>query len=448
MAEKILEIQEVDYSYRADRTAHEHLALQHISFAIHPGEIVAFLGPSGCGKSTLMRIACGLLNPYRGQVLWRDKVVSGPLMEVGVVFQQFALYPWLTISQNIEQVLIPRGLNPAQRKQRVSEVITLIGLDGFEEAYPRELSGGMKQRVSIARALAIHPELLLLDEPFSQVDALTAETLRTEVVNLWRDRERYPQSIIFVSHDIHEVVSMASRIMVMGDKPGHIQKVIDNPLAYPRDPRSTSFQMMVEKLHDIITGLYLPEEQAPTIATIVSSWSGAFSMVPLPLVEVRDVIGILEAVSARGGNVPLFRLNDEIDTTFTSILLATKGAELLGFLTTPEDHLIMTDIGKEFMLASKKMQKQIFKNRFVQLNLFKRLKDMLERSPEGRFPRQIFLEELAIHCPLEDPKKLFRILINWGKYAELWSYQAAISSVVLVGREPVPVLDLEEEANP
>lgn len=432
MAENLLEIRNLTYTYPGDKK----LTLENIGFSMSKGEIVAVLGPSGCGKSTLMRLAAGLLLPPEGHVFWKGMPVHVPISGIGIVFQQFALYPWLTIYQNIEQVLIPRGLTPEQRKQRVSEVITLIGLDGFEEALPRELSGGMKQRVSIARALSIYPELLLMDEPFSQVDALTAETLRNEVINLWRDHERYLQSILFVSHDIHEVVYMASKIIVMGGGPGHIQTVIDNPLPYPRDSRAIAFQLMVERLHDIITGMYLPEEQAPAMTTIVSSWSGAFSMVPVPLVEVRDVIGILESVAARGGNVPLFRLNDEIDTTFTSILLATKGAELLGFLTTPEDHLILTDSGRELVKASQKGKKKIFREKFTQLNLVKRLKEMLERSAEGRFPRDIFLEELAINCPLEDPKKLFRILINWGKYAELWSYHAASSMVCLAGKEP------------
>ncbi len=410
--------------------------LSQIHFTLMGGELVAILGPSGCGKSTLIRMVAGLLTPNHGVVTYRDHPVLGPNPHTSLVFQQFALYPWLTVFQNIEQALIPRGIEPETRRQRVSEVISMIGLDGFEEAYPRELSGGMKQRVGIARALAVSPELLCMDEPFSQVDALTAETLRNEVVNLWQDREKYPQSILLVSHDIHEVAFMANRIIIMAANPGRIQTIIENPLAYPRDPHAPAYQVLVDKLHAILTGLYMPEPAEVGISPtpISTGWGDMHAVVPVPLVEVRDVIGLLEAISSRGGNVELFRLTEEIDSTFTSILLATKAAELMGFLVTPEDHLVLTESGKEFVQSPRKMRRQLFRVRLVQLPIIKRLKEMLERSPEHRFSKEILLEELAIQCPLEDPKRLFRILINWGKFAELWSYQSSTSIVSLVSK--------------
>ena len=408
--------------------------LNDVSLTLYPGELVAILGPSGCGKSTLIRISAGLLRPSRGQVLYRGKPVREPHPNIALVFQQFALYPWLTVAQNIEQALIPRQIPLAERRQRVAEVISLIGLDGFEEAYPRELSGGMKQRVGIARALVVRPELLCMDEPFSQVDALTAETLRNEVVNLWRDREKYPESILMVSHDIHEVAFMASRILVMSANPGRLKTIIENPMPYPRDPRSSDYQELVEKLHGVITGLYLPEQPPePQPVAIRGGLAGFQAMTPIPPVEVREIIGLLEAVKIRGGDVEFFRLTVELGRTFTRILLAVKAAELLAFLETPQDHLMLTELGRQFVGAARKVRRQLFRGQLVQVPLIKRVLEMLEHSPEHRLTKDVLLEEFAIQCPQEDPKRLLRVLLNLGRFADLWVYHPSTTTLTLNG---------------
>jgi len=408
--------------------------LGDINFTLRAGELVAILGPSGCGKSTLIRIIAGLLTPTHGEVAYRGRPIVEPNPHTALVFQQFALFPWLTVAQNIEQALIPRGIALEVRRQRVADIITLIGLDGFEEVYPRELSGGMKQRVGIARALVVHPELLCMDEPFSQVDALTAETLRAEVVNLWRDREQYPLSILLVSHDIHEVALMASRILVMTANPGRIKTVMENTLPYPRDPHTPAYQAFVDRLHGIITGLYMPEEEPKAQpVTILTGLVGVRAMAPVPPVGVRDIIGILEAVKNRGGNVDFFELTAEMGRTFTRILLAIKAAELLGFLETPQDHLVLTELGHQFVTATRKMRKQLFRAQLIQLPLVKRLRDMIEHSPEHALTNDVLLEELAIQCPQEDPKRSLRILINWGRFADLWAYQPATAVLIANG---------------
>ncbi len=410
--------------------------LKDIHFQLHSGELLALLGPSGCGKSTLVRIVAGLLRPTKGEVTYRGELLTGPNPKAALVFQQFALYPWLTVSQNIEQALIPRGIDEKVRKEKIAEVISLIGLDGFEEAYPRELSGGMKQRVGMARALAVNPELLCMDEPFSQVDALTAETLRNEVINLWRDRERYPQSILMVSHDISEVVLMANRILVMAANPGHVKIVFENPLPYPRDPRSPAYQALVNKLHDIITGLYLPEEEGtaalPSAVSAPEAYQGIQTIAPVPLVEIRDLIGLLESVEQRGGSVEIFRLTDEMGTTFTRILLASKASDLLGFMITPQDDLVLTDKGKEFVAATRKVRRHVLRAQLMRLPLIRRLSDMIEKGVEHRLSRDILLDELAIQCPQEDPKRLLRILINWARFAEVWKYNPADQTIGLI----------------
>ena len=405
--------------------------LADINLTLCAGELVAVLGPSGCGKSTLVRIVAGLLQPTHGEVRYRNEPVVGPNPHVALVFQQFALFPWLTVAQNIEQALIPLGLDAAARRQRAAEVITLIGLDGFEETYPRELSGGMKQRVGIARALAVHPELLCMDEPFSQVDALTAETLRNEVVNLWRDREKYPQSILLVSHDIHEVAFMASRILIMAANPGRLKTIIDNPLPYPRDPRAPAYQALVDHLHGVITGLYLPEKEPSQPVTIMAGLAGIQTMTPVPPVEIREIIGLLEAVGSRGGDVEFFRLTAELGRAFTRILLAVKAAELLAFLESPQDHLVLTELGRQFVAAPRKTRRQLFRKQLLQVPLVKRVREMLEHSPEHALTTDILLEELAIQCPQEDPKRLLRILVNWGRFADLWGHQSAKGTLAL-----------------
>ena len=431
--------------------------LGDVNFTLRTGELVAMLGPSGCGKSTLVRIAAGLLRPTRGHAAYRGQPLAGPDPRVALVFQQFALYPWLTVSQNIEQALIPRGLDERARQQRAAEAISMIGLDGFEAAYPRELSGGMKQRVGMARALSVGPELLCMDEPFSQVDAFTAETLRNEVVNLWRDREKYPESILLVSHDIHEVALMASRILIMSAHPGRIKTIIDNPLPYPRDPRSPAYQALVDRLHDIITGLYLPEEEAaPELVEQPASSAevlvepqpvpagelteepvpSGVGFTPVPLIVIRDIIGLLDAVHSRGGQMELFRLTAEMGRTFTRILLASKAAELLGFLTTPEDRLVLTDLGRQMSIAPRKIRKQLLRAQLMRVPLIKRLHTMLEHSPDHRLDRDVVLEELAIQCPQEDPKRLLRVLINWARFAELWAYDEAAHALAMNGHAP------------
>ena len=429
MAENLLTLSHVDHAYTLP-SGKVLPVLSEINLTIRSGALVALLGPSGCGKSTLIRIASGLLRPTKGKASYREQLIGGPDPRIALVFQQFALFPWLTVAQNIEQVLLPRGIDPKARIQRVAEVISLIGLDGFEEAYPREISGGMKQRVGIARALAVQPELLCMDEAFSNVDALTAETLRNEVVSLWRDRDSHLKSICLVSHDIQEVAFMANQILVMSANPGRISTIIENPLPYPRNPDSEDYKSLVRHLHAIITGLVLPEEGQPTPVRAPMGFESMQGIVSFPLAEVREMIGLLEVIEDRGGSVSLFTLTEEMDRDFTRILLASKAAELFGFLKTPEEQLVLTPLGRQFITASRKLRKQIFRQYVTQLPLIKHIQKMLSHHPQHSLNKDILLEELAIQCPQEDPKKLFRILMNWGRFADLWAYKSATGTLV------------------
>src|SRR6266498_5177547 len=283
--------------------------LEDVSVAIKPSEVVALLGPSGSGKSTILRILAGLIRPTEGEVLYRGKRVEGLTPGVGVVFQSFALYPWMTVVENVEVVLKAAGLPESELRVRSERAIRTVGLAGFEEAYPRELSGGMKQRLGMARALSVDPEILFMDEPFSHVDALTAEGLRAEVIDLWEPRDVNPSSILMVSHDIKEVVYMADRIIVLSSHPGRVRTVVENPLPRPRDYRSRESEELVDYLHEIITGAEMPDvpaAAAPARARIE----------PLPQATTSEIVGLLEYLDAHGGVDDIFDLAAETDHEF------------------------------------------------------------------------------------------------------------------------------------
>src|SRR5438067_11081672 len=240
--------------------------LDDVNLAVRPNEVVALIGPSGCGKSTVLRVAAGLIRPTCGEVQEHGRPLQGINPNVAIVFQSFALLPWLTVAQNVGVVLRSAGRPEAAAAAEVERVLRTVGLSGFAEAYPRELSGGMKQRVGIARGLAVDPDVLFMDEPFSQVDALTAESLRAEVTDIFQAGGHQLQSILMVSHDTKEVAFLADRIVVLGANPGRVRTVMENALPRPRDYRTPEFLRLVDQLHDLITGHELPDV-APTPQT-------------------------------------------------------------------------------------------------------------------------------------------------------------------------------------
>ncbi|HEX3132206.1 MAG TPA: ABC transporter ATP-binding protein, partial [Planctomycetota bacterium] len=272
-----------------------HTILANINLAIHAHEVVALLGPSGCGKSTLLRILAGLITPTCGSVNYRGKPFTGINPGMALVFQSFALYPWMTVADNIRVVLVATGLGEDEIAKRVDHVVRLVGLGGSVGAYPRELSGGMKQRVGVARALALDPEILFLDELFCHVDSLTAESLRADVLNLWASAVGRLRSILLVSHDIPEVVMMADRIVLLGANPGRVRTIVENPLPRPRDLRAPAALALIDRLHDLITGHEMPD--LPPLAPVV----GVALAEPLPHVKTMQVHGLLERLRDHGG---------------------------------------------------------------------------------------------------------------------------------------------------
>ena len=389
--------------------------LDGINFEIHSNEVVALLGPSGCGKSTILRILAGLIKPTRGKVTSHNETIQGLNPNIAIVFQSFALYPWMTVIENVEAVLKAEGVNPSLISEKTAQVIRMVGLAGFEEAYPRELSGGMKQRVGLARALSVEPEILLMDEPFSHVDALTAESLRSEVLDLWSIKGRALSSILLVSHDTREVVYMADRIVLLGANPGRILKIIQNPLPYPRDLKSPQFNQTVDYLHELITGHAMPDIE-------VSGKKVKRAIEPIPRVAPIRILGLVEYFDARGGVGDVFDIALDIGEEFGRFIEVVKAAEMFDFVDTPKKKIMLTALGSDFAKATAEKRKQIWRTQLLEFGIFKILMESIHKSSEHFVSRDFVLDVIAIHLPSEDYEKIFDTLIAWARQGDLLAY--------------------------
>jgi NitT/TauT family transport system ATP-binding protein len=392
--------------------------LEDVSLSIRRDEVICLLGPSGCGKSTLLRIFAGLIRPGVGQVLYHNEPLRGLNPGVAIVFQQFALYPWMTVTENIAAVLRAAGLSDDVAQQRIDHVLRLVGLKGFEDSYPRELSGGMKQRAGMARALAVDPEILFLDEPFSQVDALTAESLRAEVLDIFGGKERRPLSILMVSHDIKEVAYMADRIVILSANPGTIRKIVTNDLPRPRDYRSPALAALVEQLHEIITGHELPDVPAAAAAATVEP-----IFEPLPEALPGEIVGLLEYLDARGGKQDVFHIASDTHREFGHTINVVKAAEMLNFVDTPKRMVVIDVEGRRFVQASPEQRPAIFREQALKLRLFQEIMDVFRRQEgdEG-ISRDFILETLILRLPEENYERLWNTLLSWGQYCNLFEY--------------------------
>ncbi len=404
--------------------------LDDVSLAVRPNEVVALLGPSGCGKSTILRILAGLITPTRGVVRQHGEKLDGLAPGVAIVFQSFALFPWMTVTENVQAVLIAARLPEAEVAQRAAEAIRMVGLAGFEEAYPRELSGGMKQRVGMARALSLRPEVLFMDEPFSQVDALTAEALRAELLDIWAEREKNPSSILLVSHDIKEVAYMADRIVVLGANPGRVRTIVENTIPRPRDYRSREVLALVDRLHDLITGHELPD--VPEVAA-----AAAPSPEVLPDAGATEVVGLLEWLEAREGKEDVFRIAAETNREFGHVLNIVKSAEMFDLVDTPKRLAVLTPEGRAFLAADSEERKAIWRKKLLELRLFADVRDALREEPSHRLPKDFVLETIVLRMPAEDYERVFATWIGWARYADLFAYDEDEGVVALQESDPV-----------
>jgi NitT/TauT family transport system ATP-binding protein len=395
--------------------------LDRISLTLGEGEIVALLGRSGSGKSTLLRTLMGLIRPTEGEVQYRGHPVTGPMPGMAMVFQSFALFPWLTVQQNVELGLEAVGVPRGERHQRAVAAIDLIGLDGFESAYPRELSGGMRQRVGFARALVTNPEILFMDEPFSALDVLTAETLRTELLELWIEHRIPTKSILLVTHNIEEAALMADRILVLAANPGRVRAEI--PVRSPRanDRAHPAYRELVEQVYHIMT---TPTATVGPLAPTADVGSLAYR---LPHAPVTALAGLLERV-AHGpdyGREDLPRLAEEMHLEIDDLFPLTDAAELLGLAVVREGDIQLTREGRAFVDGSTDEQKRLFAAHLAErVRLVAHILRVLETRPGGQAPRERFVRELEDYLSTEDAETVLATAIGWGRYAELFEYDA------------------------
>jgi len=406
------------------KAAGELLVLDDIDLDIAPGEIVGLLGRSGSGKSTLLRSIAGLIAPNSGEVLFQGRPIDGPAEGIALVFQNFALFPWLSVLDNVMLGLRAMGVDEAEARSRSLQAIDLIGLDGFESAFPRELSGGMQQRVGFARALVVDPMLMLMDEPFSALDVLTAETLRTDFLDLWLEGRTKISSVVLVTHNIEEAVFLCDRIVVLAANPGRVQADIAIGLPHPRDRLAAPFSQAVEQVYAILTARPAAVARAaePAIAR------------PLRHVSVNALAGLLETVAAAPyhgrGDLPVVAhsLQLELDELFS----AAECLQLLGLAEVERGDIQLTPAGREYADAGTQERKAIFRAQALRnIPLVAHIRGVLNTRPAGRAPRVRFEIELEDHLSEENARETLDAAIEWGRYAELYEYDDAAQSLLL-----------------
>lgn len=398
--------------------------LEDVDLEVRAGEILALLGRSGSGKSTLLRCLAGLLTPSRGMVEYRGRPLRTINPGTSMVFQSFALLPWLTAQQNVEVGLEARRVPPAERAARALHAIDLVGLDGFESAYPKELSGGMRQRVGFARAIVTEPEVLLMDEPFSALDVLTAENLRGELLEIWGHDDMPIAAIVIVTHNIEEAVLLADRIVVLGSNPGHVKATIPVLLPRPRDRRAPEFEGLVDALYSVMTGRDEVEAVPPPHLDGVPNRRRTPASVPLPHASVDGLSGLAE-ILVQLGRSTVADVADELVLEVDDLLPLIDALELLGFAEVVDGQVVLTPSGVTFAGADIQASKQIFAAEAkARVPLVGLITNSLARTDDGTLRRGFFLDVLRRHFSREEASAQLDIAIDWGRYAELYEYDA------------------------
>jgi len=417
IATTLLEVRNIRQSYHKEANA-DLVVLDGVDLILREREMVALLGRSGSGKSTLLRIVSGLLPPTHGEVLWRGQALLGPADGVAMVFQSFALFPWLTVQENVELGLEARGVPRDERERRAESAIDLIGLGGFESAYPKELSGGMRQRVGLARALVVHPDLLLMDEPFSALDVLTAETLRTDLIDLWSEGRLPAKSVLMVTHSIEEAVLMCDRILVFSSNPGRIASELRVTFPHPRNRLDPAFRQMVDDIYALMTRRPPPPRTPaglapPDLAT------------PLPRIGTNQMAGLMEALAGEPykGRADLPALANALQYEVDDLLPLGETLQLLHFAVLAEGDILLDEDGRHFVAADTDGRKRIFCEALRKyVPLANMIRQVLEQRWNHRASAERFRDELEDHMSPEYADDTLRAMIGWGRYAELFSY--------------------------
>jgi NitT/TauT family transport system ATP-binding protein len=415
----LVEVRGCRQSYHKDSSS-DLVVLDDVNLSIASGEIVGLLGRSGSGKSTLLRIVSGLLAPTAGEVLWRGAVLKGPAAGVAMVFQSFALFPWLTVQENVELGLEAQGVGRVEREDRAEAAIDLIGLGGYESAYPKELSGGMRQRVGLARALVVHPDLLLMDEPFSALDVLTAETLRTDLIDLWMESKLPVKSILLVTHNIEEAVLLCDRILVFSSNPGRVASELVVPFAHPRNRLAPDFRQMVDDIYALMTR----RAPKPPAAVPTPAAEAGFAT-PLAEVSTNLLAGLLEALAQPpyDGRADLPALAASLQLEADELLPMGEALQLLRLADLADGDILLTEAGTHFALADTDERKVIFATALrAHVPLVAAIRRTLDERWNHRASAVRFRDELEDHMSPDYAEDTLRTAIAWGRYAELYSY--------------------------
>ncbi|HXB17456.1 MAG TPA: nitrate/sulfonate/bicarbonate ABC transporter ATP-binding protein [Steroidobacteraceae bacterium] len=416
----LLDVQELCKSFRKP-DGDELVVLEKVNMKLRPGEIVGLLGRSGSGKSTLLRQIAGLDTPSSGVVNYLGHAVLAPASGIAMVFQSFALFPWLTVLENVQLGLEAQGVAAEQMRKRALQAIDLIGLDGFESAYPRELSGGMRQRVGFARALVVHPNIILMDEPFSALDVLTAETLRGDFLNLWGEGQLPIKAVLLVTHNIEEAVQMCDRLLIFSSNPGRVVGEISVDLPQPRHAEDPRFRALIDRVYvemtarprgEVRTG---PKERFPgtgigTVLTHVSS---------------NVLTGLIEAVSAPpyNGKADLPVIAEEQHLEVDELFPAAEALQLLRLAEVEGGDIRLTDAGLEFARGETDERKKLFARHLITyVALAAHIRRVLDERASHTAPRSRFFDELEDYMAEDAAEQTLRTIVSWGRYAEVFAY--------------------------
>ena len=418
MVTPILELKSVYKSFRsADGTVRS--VLEDVDFELNEGEIVGLLGQSGSGKSTMLRIMAGLIPADKGQVLYNGLPVYGAARGIGMVFQSFALFPWLTVQKNVELGLEAQGVSVSTREKRAQSVIKMIGLSGFEGALPRELSGGMRQRVGIARALVMEPEILLMDEAFSALDVLTGEQLREDILELWSKKEIPTKAILLVSHNIEEAVMMADRVLIFASNPGKVRAELPINLVQPRKVESQQVRNLIDEVYGLMTIGSMRSDR--TLDREMKLQLGD----RLPETDINRIEGIIELLADEpfNGKADLPMLAEETELTDKQLIEVSHALSVLGFAKVANGDILITPLGKNYVNALNAQRHIIFGEQLLEhVPLVAYIRQGLEQDASGDLPKDLFIKLLRFTLNASEAEQALSVAIEWGRYGDLFEY--------------------------
>jgi NitT/TauT family transport system ATP-binding protein len=430
--EAIIQAEKIE-KYYAQPSENRIQVIAPTDLKIVPGEILALLGPSGSGKSTMLRMLSGLSRPSAGQVYWHGTPIYQARINVSIVFQSFALFPWMTVLENVEAPLQARGVDPEERRERSLRMLDTVGLDGFQSAYPKELSGGMRQRVGFARALVVEPEVLFMDEPFSALDVLTAENLRSELLELWSKKTMPTQAVFLVTHNIEEAVLLADRIIVLGRNPGRIRTDFRVEIPQLRDRKALAFTQLVDYIYKVLTKpdeapAEVPDQQAGR--RVRDQRQMKYQM--LPHARPGGIAGLLELLLDKGGRDDIYRLADDLAFEIDDLFPIVEAAQLLGFLKIEEGDVSITPAGEEFANSEILRQKELFRDAAIEnVLLLRQIRRALDTKSDHTVPEAFFLDMLDEQFSEDESQRQMETAVTWGRYAEIFDFDASRHRFVL-----------------